>query len=426
MPGMLDLNELAGLVGAANVGKAASPDNGGADKATIGWRAPDLVQGSVIAQVVADVYAGSPVTIVKSPPGGGKTHLLGVLASWLAGFGGLRVGVATFTREQRNSVAERLAATLDDGMVRITGSAEVPENLRQLTRNRSAKVHVSTCASLTAGREPVQYDVLLVDEAYQLPFDEVACAAANSAQIVLVGDPGQIGPVITADTTSWEQLRVAPHRPSPHGFQNLYGLTPAVHTLDATWRLGAVTTEVIAPLYSFPFASARPPMHVSRKGETLPEVAHVTCMTPATIDDTAMMNTVVNTALGHIGDTFVADGQERMITASDIAIVVSRSTQVTKATALLRAGSHSRVTVGTADKLQGGQWPVVVALDPVTGAPDLGSHQVALGRTCVMLSRHQARLVWVHDGTSVQRMLTARAERSAIAVRQKILAQPGA
>ena len=142
------------------------------------------------------------------------------------------------------------------------------------------------------------------------------------------------------------------------------------------------------------------------------------------VRDSAMMRAVVDLAVSHLGDSLVEDGQQRTVVESDIAIVVSRSTQVTKITAMLRAGGRSRISVGTADKLQGGQWAVVVALDPITGAPDLGSHQISLGRTCVMLSRHKARLVWVHDSSSVAQLVKIGAERAAVAVRQRILSQP--
>lgn len=419
----MNLDDLAGLIGEQNVKPEAVQDEPEA-----GWAPPPLVPGSVAAAVVADVYGGAAVTIVKSPPGGGKTHLLGILTAWLAGFGDLRVGVATFTTEQRNAVAERLALDLPDGMVRLEGRSNVPDGLKHLTKPMPSvpgtKVSVMTCASLTARGSAPQFDVLLIDEAYQLPFDEVATAAANTPQLVLVGDPGQIGPVITADTSAWEAMRVAPHRRAPEAFEHLYGVTPKVHTMDATWRLGEISAKVIAPLYDFPFGSTRPDKYVARGGARLPEVAHFTVPEPGGVDDSAMMRAVVDLAVSHLGDSLVEDGQQRTVVESDIAIVVSRSTQVTKITAMLRAGGRSRISVGTADKLQGGQWAVVVALDPITGAPDLGSHQISLGRTCVMLSRHKARLVWVHDSSSVAQLVKIGAERAAVAVRQRILSQP--
>jgi len=54
--------------------------------------------------------------------------------------------------------------------------------------------------------------------------------------------------------------------------------------------------------------------------------------------------------------------------------------------------------VGTADRLQGGQWHAVVALDPFIGYEGLSPHAMSLGRLCVMASRHRTHLTWVHDG----------------------------
>ena len=70
----MNLDDLAGLIGEQNVKPEAVQDEPEA-----GWAPPPLVPGSVAAAVVADVYGGAAVTIVKSPPGGGKTHLLGIL-----------------------------------------------------------------------------------------------------------------------------------------------------------------------------------------------------------------------------------------------------------------------------------------------------------------------------------------------------------
>ena len=53
--------------------------------------------------------------------------------------------------------------------------------------------------------------------------------------------------------------------------------------------------------------------------------------------------------------------------------------------------------VGTADALQGGQWHVVVAVDPLLAAETAEGHNASPGRLCVMLSRHMTHLVWVCD-----------------------------
>ena len=58
-----------------------------------------------------------------------------------------------------------------------------------------------------------------------------------------------------------------------------------------------------------------------------------------------------------------------------------------EAGARLRALGLGDVTVGTADQLQGGQWPAVVVIDPLA-ASSISDHHLSLGRLCVMLTRH--------------------------------------
>lgn len=59
-------------------------------------------------------------------------------------------------------------------------------------------------------------------------------------------------------------------------------------------------------------------------------------------------------------------------------------------------GAYPGVTVGTADRLQGGQWHAVVAVDPLASAATVSDHHLSLGRLCVMASRHMTHLTWVH------------------------------
>lgn len=83
-------------------------------------------------------------------------------------------------------------------------------------------------------------------------------------------------------------------------------------------------------------------------------------------------------------------------TGADVAVIVSRNSQVAIVSGLLRQAGVEDVTVGTADKLQGGEWPLVVALDAAAGAP-ADDHSLSTGRLAVMISRHTTHLSWVHD-----------------------------
>src|SRR5699024_6509475 len=85
-------------------------------------------------------------------------------------------------------------------------------------KNRTGKgiVLVNTLKSLQVNKQTV--DVLIIDEAYQAPYAEVLAAASEAKQLLLVGDPGQIGPVVTINTAAWDHLDYAPHHRAPEVF----------------------------------------------------------------------------------------------------------------------------------------------------------------------------------------------------------------
>jgi hypothetical protein len=82
-------------------------------------------------------------------------------------------------------------------------------------------------------------------------------------------------------------------------------------------------------------------------------------------------------------------------------LVVSRNSQVSIVTGMSRSLGFD-FTIGTADRLQGGEWPVVIALDPMYGSNGESEHNQSIGRLCVMVSRHTSHLTWVHDDSWVE------------------------
>ena len=58
-----------------------------------------------------------------------------------------------------------------------------------------------------------------MDDAYQVTFADVLSASAKAEQILLVGDPGQIGPVTTSNPAMWQGRPGRPLR-APEGVQS--------------------------------------------------------------------------------------------------------------------------------------------------------------------------------------------------------------
>lgn len=377
-----------------------------------------LVRGSVAARALYEIIDGSRVVLVDAPPGGGKTAALTTLLSHLANRFGRdlpHITVATPTRAQARSLYDRLIEFVHPAQVNLAvRDAEVPKRAPGALSRQQVKdmgrglIEIRTIASLrsaykgtlnTHGRK-----IVLFDEAYQATFADVAAAASRFDQVVMVGDPGQIGPVVTVDTGAWESLRRAPHRRAPEAFATMDFAVKLA--MDSSYRLGPRTVEAIAPIYPFTFTSARPERHLlDEHGQVVPEIVHVPVPDVDQSLDVRLMQTIVGRVRDLVGSTAVDTDSEgtttSVLTEADVAVVVALNTQVTMLSGMLAAAGLENVTVGTADKLQGGEWRAIVALDPMAGG-SASVHHLSIGRLCVMASRHTTHLTWVHDGAWAQ------------------------
>lgn len=365
-------------------------------------RARPLAPDSVLARLVYEIWSGRPVTLVKSPPGAGKSSLIADLVYYLSDRTDMTISVAAFTRDAALASAGRLAALLGPGVVHLAMSkvpeARVPAGVLlpgapELDDAEARFVTVRTLSSIA--RTEVPCDLLIVDEAYQATFSLVSVAANFAQQILLVGDPGQIGPVITADTRAWDGMALAPHMRAPEVFEH-YEDALVLH-LPCTYRIGARSAAAIACLYDFPFESQRP----ARTLGDLPEIRSVLTEPLGDPYALATAEVVASLASGFIGMEVVTEGRPhpQVLTGRDVAVVVAHNAQQSAVEALLFEIGAMGVTVGTADRLQGGQWHAVVALDPMIGRQGGSAHALSSGRLCVMASRHMTHLTWVHDGT---------------------------
>lgn len=368
------------------------------------------VPGSPMARVLYEIWLGRPIVSVDSPPGAGKTTLVTDVVEHLARRSGMQVVVATPTRRGALDLAERLGLALGntpggDARVALGLSLKPHEEVteRVSTTLTGQSVVVRTLAS--ARMNMPHCDLLVVDEAYQAVFADVALAAEHAGQVLLVGDPGQIGPVEQSNTAIWAGMTLAPHLRAPEVFRRADDALTM--RLPSTFRIGPDAARAIAPLYDFPFDSRRPDRWAESGGHRLAEI-RATQVPPAGPDgefDLAVLDQVATIAAGYVGlglyESVPGGGQRsRLVEATDVAVVVARSGQEAAVRALMRRAGRDLggITVGTADRLQGGQWPVVVALDPLVGAVDADDFRAGPGRLCVMASRHTTHLEWIHDG----------------------------
>ena len=80
-------------------------------------------------------------------------------------------------------------------------SAGYLQGVAQLSRWRGIVV-ATTARWLWVNERDYTADVCIVDEAWQMTYADLGGLGPLSAQVVLVGDPGQIAPVVTGDAAA--------------------------------------------------------------------------------------------------------------------------------------------------------------------------------------------------------------------------------
>jgi hypothetical protein len=380
----------------------ATDHTSGSVAVVVGPRPQPLVPGSITAKVLARVWRGGELTIVDAPPGSGKTSLVSNIVANLATRTDMKILVTTPTRAQCLAFARRLSLELPIDKIKIDMKDIDPEDLPEGYNADRPRVPLVTVATLAKAKfiDKSNIDLLVVDEAYQATHALVAQAQSGVAQVLMVGDPGQIGPVVTVDTSIWDGQKDAPHLPAPLVTK---GATDIMRfSLDITYRLGPKSAKIIAPIYKFPFTSGRPPRYVvTTDGEVVGEIEAISVEHSDEVDNLDCLATMVRRAASFAGGSLVEGDETRPLRAEDVALVVSRNSQVSIVTGMSRSLGFDFI-VGTADRLQGGEWPVVIALDPMYGSNGETEHNASIGRLCVMVSRHTSHLTWIHDDSWIE------------------------
>lgn len=359
----------------------------------------ELGVGSITSQALFAIFQGEPAVTIVSPPGGGKSTTIADVAVFLLEQTDLKFEVLNPTRDGAWALAEKIGAIMAQrhpgerpAVLFNVSKMDPPEHTtRKVGEANKRRMGVRTVASAAMSQPKV--DLLIVDEAFQTTYAQIAVAADQADQILMVGDSGQIGPVVTSDTRVFSSRTVKPESRAPEPF---IAKGYPVLNIDRTYRLGPDTVDAIAPLYDFDFASARPEISLRRGRRTLPEITSIAMEPVDTPEDFDVAHAVADRAEALLQcQVHTADGDTAM-TPAQLAVVVAHNAQVSAVAAVLEKRGIEGTAVGTADSLQGGQWNAVIAVDPLTGYREPKGHQLHPGRLCVMASRHVAHLSWIH------------------------------
>jgi len=384
----------------------------------------------------AIVERAEPLVIIDSPPGAGKTWFCERLIA-LADAHRLRVCYVTPKVEQGCDLARRLLEVHPPFEIDLLAGRgrTVPGDLRSRVGWSSdpaavggiGRLVISNPAMLAVHRDRLpahHFDVLLVDEAYQVPTKEFLPIADLAARVVLVGDPGQLAPTITIDTSEFESAGSRIHWAAPREIRRLHPGVP-VFRLPASRRLVEDTVRIVQPSFypDLPFRSAAPneerrlgfdalgmnhpidrALDLLERGQSI--VALVIPGEPPVADgrDPALEDLVAGTVqrLLQRGPSWIG---RRRLDQQDVGLVDSHVLSGGAMRARLQERGLNDIRVATPELWQGQECPIMVAKHPLNvGRADPGAFDLDPGRFCVMLSRHQLACILV-GRESIQRQL---------------------
>jgi hypothetical protein len=371
-------------------------------------------------QLIRHVCDEERLAVVQAPPGSGKTHLL-LQAVKAAYDHKQRVAIATQTRSQADDICRRLAEMKVPGIrfVAQDGVASPqPPGILAIAKHKELPsgrcIVVGTTAKWGLIELALPFDVVFVEEAWQMGWADFMLLGQVAPRFVLIGDPGQIPPVVSIDPSRWETAPRPPHRPAPELVLREHRRDALLLSLPATRRLPSCTADLIRPFYDFPFGSwaapgerqlvagrtQRGPMGAVISGLGLGSVVGVTLPTPdggpplECDEEIADVAVSVVRAILECRPGYLMDGKTTELATADVGLCATH--HVMNAAMALRLDRKLKgVSIDTPERWQGLQRPVMVVVHPLSGVIQPSSFDLETGRLCVMASRHQIALVVV-------------------------------
>jgi AAA domain len=400
----------------------------------------------VYLRAMAALDADRAVVVVRAPPGSGKTYLLSRTVSALREKS-KRIAIAAQTNAQADDICRRLAGAPWElpsyRFVRQGGGMDSPVDTVTVVESfddlpSSACVVVGTSSKWGFVEIKADFDVLLVDEAWQMQWSQFVPLGRVAPRFMLIGDPGQIPPVVAVDASRWETAHIAPHLPAPEIICSNDGLTadvrPVELQLPASRRLPADAVSLLQPFYDFPFGAWALPTEraVVANGSAagpidrainLLAVGSVVALTSPTVDDLppADMDDEIADLAVRVAARLIdrkarvrilddgGERPERPVTPFDIGITATHRVMNELIAQRLRRSQELReIRVDTPERWQGLQRLVTIAVHPLSGVLRRSPFDLETGRLCVMASRHQGGFIVVgrdHIGDTLDSLI---------------------
>jgi hypothetical protein len=367
------------------------------------------------------IFGTDPVVIVKSPPGAGKTFLVECAAAVAVDAPAMRIAIVTPGVSQLYDVAERLLEyrlprlelahakhrVLPPKLVgRIADSNGWAPGLNIGPGIVITNVHLlaSYLSALGAG----SFDLMIVDEAYQLAASDFLPVSHLATRVLMVGDPGQLDPVNSVETANLEVGEHKIHWSAPAYVLDRFPNTP-VYGLPVTRRLLPDTAQLIQSSFypDLPFASV---VNASERrlrfgvpgverviDDALDAITAGKSLVALTIPGSSPPHEEADLELAltmaHLADRLlVRQGEwvgERTLTEADIGCIDPHVISGSAVSDALRQRRRNTIRVDTVEKWQGLQMPISIVRHPLTSPAKPTGFDLEAGRWCVALSRHQ-------------------------------------
>jgi hypothetical protein len=254
-----------------------------------------------------------------------------------------------------------------------------------------------------------------VDEAWQMAEADFMLLRQVAPRSVLVGDPGQIPPVVTIDTARWATAPQAPHRPAPELILGAADDLPLLTLeLPATQRLPYDSAQIVNTFYDFHFDAWAGPgdrtFTPTRAGSENPidhaidllrdgSMVILTLPTPPEGPpleedrDVAELAADVAQRLVERGGRLKIGARPFELEAKHIGLSATHRRMNARMAEELPAHLAPEIMVDTPERWQGLERPLMVVVHPVSGVVQPTAFDLETGRLCVMASRHQVGLI---------------------------------
>lgn len=393
-----------------------------------------------VKRVTRAILDESDAVSVAAPPGAGKTRLVTEVVD-AATKRAIPTVVIANNNDQAHQLVMRTATRSPSAQVAFPVSSarrgDVPAGVSSLpnvvipsggaaTRTALNDASVTVCTADKAGflfsTNPnlrggysLETDLLIVDEAFQLPWSKFQRTNRRFARVLFVGDPGQLDPFSSVTLpASWRVPSTDhPLDPAPIGWA-ASGHAADTDALPATFRLPPTAAPLIARAFypMLPFdsvatvgdrrlvfdkrgvGSASDALdHAAGEGWTFRQLpsGRVTQADPAVVD---AITDLVATLFSRRPRTVDEEG-DRPLEQHRVAVGVSHRDQRHAVAAALALRGLGEVPVHTANTIQGLEYDVTFVWHPLSGQAAASSFHVDAGRMCVLLSRHRHACVVV-------------------------------